>query len=95
MDFEENVNNIFNAIKKVLLYKNKNYGNSALSPKNIFYKGDAKNAILIRLDDKLCRIIANRNTDPRVNDICDIIGYLTLLLVNMKVKEEDILKLMD
>lgn len=95
MDFEENVNNIFNALKEVLLYKNKNYGNSALSPRNIFYKGDAKSAILIRLDDKLCRIISNKNSDPRVNDICDIIGYLTLLLVNMDVKVEDILKLKD
>ena len=95
MDFEANISNIFDAIKEVLLYKNKNYGNSALSPKNIFYKADAINAILIRLDDKLCRIIANKNNEPRVNDVCDIIGYLALLLVKMNVKLEDIFKLKD
>ena len=41
------------AMKGLLLYKNKKYGDSAINPKKIFYKGDATNSILIRLDDKL------------------------------------------
>lgn len=79
----------------LLIYKNQMYGNSALKPKNIFYKGDSTNSILIRLDDKLNRVMNNQDEKPRVNDVCDIIGYCTLLLVSMGVKPEDIEKLKD
>ena len=53
---------ITEAMRDLLLYKNQKYGDSALNPKQIFYKGDAVDSILIRLDDKLGRIMAN--TDP-------------------------------
>ncbi|MGP1530010.1 MAG: hypothetical protein ACTTI3_06685 [Treponema sp.] len=83
------------AIRELLLYKNQKYGDAALSPKQIFYKGDAVNSILIRLDDKLGRIMANTESSPRVNDVVDIIGYCTLLLISMGAEAEDIEKLMD
>ena len=86
---------ITGAMRDLLLYKNQKYGDSALSPKQIFYKGDAVNSILIRLDDKLGRIMANTESTPRINDVADIIGYCTLLLIGMGVKPEDIQKLMD
>ena len=86
---------ITEAIRDLLLYKNEKYGDSALKPKQIFYKGDAVNSILIRLDDKLGRIIANTDDTPRVNDVADIIGYCTLLLIGMGVEKADIQKLMD
>ena len=70
-------------------------GNSALKPKHVFYKGDAVNSILIRLDDKLGRIMANTENTPRINDVADIIGYCTLLLISVGAKPEDIKKLMD
>lgn len=34
-------------------------------------------------------------TTPRINDVADIIGYCTLLLVSMGATVEDIQKLMD
>ena len=74
----------------LLLYKNQKYGDSALNPKKIFYKGDARNSILIRLDDKLSRIRANTDDMPRINDVADIIGYCTLLLISMGVTQTDI-----
>ena len=83
------------AMRDLLLYKNQKYGDSALHPKRVFYKGDAVNSILIRLDDKIGRIMANTEGAPRINDVADIIGYCTLLLIGMGVKPEDIKKLMD
>ena len=86
---------ITDAMRELLLYKNKKYGNSALEPKRIFYKGDATNSILIRLDDKLGRITANTGETPRVNDVADLIGYCTLLLISVGAEKKDIEKLMD
>ena len=83
------------AMRDLLLYKNQKYGDSALHPKKIFYKGDARNSILIRLDDKLSRITANTDDMPRINDVADIIGYCTLLLISMGVTQEDIKAFMD
>nr|DAO73818.1 MAG TPA: Nucleotide modification associated domain 1 [Caudoviricetes sp.] len=90
---QEKIIAITGAMQDLLLYKNQKYGDSALSPKHIFYKGDAVNSILIRLDDKLGRITASHV--PLINDVADIIGYCTLLLIGMGVKPEDIKKLMD
>lgn len=78
----------------LLLYKNDKYGNSALEPKKIFFKGDNVTSILIRLDDKLSRII-NNNSEIRTNDIADIIGYLVLLLIAKGVTVSELEKLKD
>ena len=94
-DTQKKIIEITEATQDLLLYKNQKYGDSALSPKQIFYKGDAVNSILIRLDDKLGRIMANTESTPRINDVADIIGYCTLLLISVGAKPEDIKKLMD
>ena len=86
---------VMDSMKDLLLYKNKKYGDSAINPKKIFYKGDATNSILIRLDDKIGRVMSNTEEKPRVNDVCDIIGYCTLLLISMGVTKEDIEKFKD
>lgn len=90
----EKIMEIVDAIKKLLLEKNKRYGNSALNPQNIFYKGDSTQSIEIRLDDKLSRI-KNNNGNLRVNDVSDIIGYCVLLLISMGATKKDIEKLID
>ena len=92
---QKKIKEITMAIQDLLLYKNQKYGDSALNPNNIFYKGDATNSILIRLDDKIGRIKSNSAEKPRVNDIADIIGYCTLLLISMGVSAEDIAKVND
>ena len=92
---QENIIEITGAMRDLLLYKNQKYGDSALQPKQVFYKGDAVNSILIRLDDKIGRIMANTENTPRINDVADIIGYCTLLLISVGAKPEDIQKLMD
>lgn len=95
MNTQEKIKEITNAMQDLLLYKNEKYGDSALKPKNVFYKGDATNSILIRLDDKIGRIKSNSEEKPRINDVADIIGYCTLLLISMDVSAEDIAKFKD
>src|SRR5690606_27995070 len=64
---------IANGIADLLEYKNKQYGNSALEPLEIFAN---KCKVGQRLDDKLKRV---QNSDElRKNDIADLIGYLIL-----------------
>ena len=95
MNTQEKIKEITNAMQDLLLYKNQKYGDSALKPKNVFYKGNATNSILIRLDDKIGRIKSNTEEKPRINDVADIIGYCTLLLISMDVSAEDIAKFKD
>lgn len=94
MNNEEKIIEIVDAIKKLLLEKNKRYGDAALNPQNIFYKGDSTQSIEIRLDDKLSRI-KNNNSNLRVNDISDIIGYCILLLISIGATKKDLEKLID
>ena len=93
-DTQKKIKEICDEIANLLIYKNKKYGNSALEPKNIFYKGNVENSILIRLDDKIGRIINNKG-EIRTNDIVDIIGYLVLLLIYKNINLEEIQKLKD
>ena len=92
---QRKIREITEAMKDLLLYKNQKYGDSAINPEKIFYKGDATSSILIRLNDKIGRVKANPDDKPRINDVCDIIGYCTLLLISMGVTSEDIAKFKD
>ena len=95
---QEQIAEIMDATKDLLLYKNKMYGDSALNPVGIFTKHiktapENTASILVRLDDKLGRV---RNAQAlRLNDVSDIIGYCTLLLVSIGATKEDIAKFKD
>ncbi len=82
MDIEilfSNAQIFFGNFKNFLKEKNRRYGDSALKPVKIFNKTDSKNSILIRLDDKINRII---NSDEiRKNDMADILGYVALYMI--------------
>ena len=90
---QKKITEVCDSMKDLLLYKNQKYGDSALNPNNIFYKGDATNSIKIRLDDKVGRI--KNSEETRINDVADIIGYCTLLLVSIGATKEDFEKLKD
>mgnify|MGYP006896747194 CR=1 FL=1 len=94
-DTQQKIVDVLDGMKNLLLYKNRKYGDSAINPKKVFYKGDSTNSILIRLDDKIGRVMSNPDDKPRVNDVADIIGYCTLLLISMGVTTEDLKKFMD
>ena len=92
-DSQQKIADVCDEMKNVLLYKNEKYGDSALHPNNVFYKGDSTNSIKIRLDDKISRVKNCKET--RINDVADIIGYCVLLLVSMGATVEDFEKLKD
>lgn len=72
-------------IHKMLIEKNKSYGNSALDPIRCFSKLDPIETIKIRIDDKLSRLMRGReyNGDDTTKDL---IGYLILLRIASKEK---------
>ena len=79
-----------NEIRDLLLAKNKAYGDSAISPENIFSKLDNAQAICARIDDKLSRI-KNRGLDDATEDtLDDLIGYLILLKVARENKADGV-----
>ena len=73
-----------NAVKDMLLGKNRKYGNSALEPKRIFSKASAIEQLNVRIDDKLSRIISAQDDEDEDVDF-DLIGYLILRRVARKV----------
>lgn len=86
---EQQIANVCNQIKALLLLKNKAYGNSALEPVRIFSKNDSLDGLLVRIDDKLSRIKNTGVTSATEDTLMDLIGYLVLLKVQMNKKDAD------
>lgn len=64
-------------IAKMLIDKNRKYGNSVFSPLKVFSKLDPEERIKVRLDDKISRIVSGQEDEDEDVDL-DIIGYLIL-----------------
>jgi hypothetical protein len=79
---QNNIKWTCNEIRDLLLSKNKAYGDSALSPDNIFSKLDSAQAICARIDDKLSRIKNNGLDDATEDTLDDLIGSLILLKIS-------------
>ena len=79
------------AIRELLLAKNREYGNSALEPIGVFSNLDAEAQIAVRIDDKLKRVQTTRGMDVRIHEDTekDLIGYLVLMRVARKLKYKD------
>ena len=73
-------------IKELLVTKNRKYGNSALNPVQIFHKGDTGDALKVRIDDKLSRVL-NQQDDEDEDVVDDLIGYLVLYKVHLYCKK--------
>lgn len=73
---EATIESVCDGLKEFLLAKNKNYGNSATEPLNIFSDLPNMDRMKCRMDEKLSRI---KNSDiDRINDYVDLLGYLVL-----------------
>lgn len=87
--FNELKDTILNSVSEVLIEKNRRYGNAALEPIGLFYKGDSTTSITIRIDDKISRV---KNAEIlRKNDMFDLLGYGLLLGISQnywKIPEE-------
>ncbi len=80
--FAIQVEEVLDSIEKMLIEKNRKYGNSALEPLGVFSQLSAKQGLLIRIDDKLKRI-KNGSLEKDDEDVVnDLIGYLVLLKIS-------------
>lgn len=70
-------------IEKMLLEKNRNYGDSALDPIRIFSQADPVEQLKVRIDDKLSRLMRGKITIQEDN-VGDLSGYLVLLKIAEK-----------
>lgn len=77
------IEEVCDGIKNLLITKNRKYGNSALEPVSIFYQGDTGDALRVRIDDKLSRVL-NEQDDEDEDVVDDLIGYLVLYKVYKK-----------
>ena len=81
---EQKISVICDDIKELLIHKNRKYGNSALKPNRIFSKCSATEQLLVRIDDKLNRIMKGAGLLATDEDVVnDLIGYLVLLKISM------------
>ena len=77
-------------IKELLIHKNRKYGNSALKPNRIFSKCSATEQLLVRIDDKLNRIMKGAGLLATDEDVVkDLIGYLVLLKISMESDKQN------
>lgn len=72
------------ALKRMLLEKNRAYGDSALRPLRVFSRASMVEQILVRLDDKLSRLARGSAAGEDVE--LDLMGYLILLRVARRME---------
>ena len=81
---ETKISGVCDDIKELLIHKNRKYGNSALKPCRVFSKASAVEQLLVRIDDKLNRIMQGAGLLADDEDVVnDLIGYLILLKIGM------------
>ena len=81
---EMKISGVCDDIKALLINKNRKYGNSALKPCRVFSKASAVEQLLVRIDDKLNRIMQGAGLLANDEDVVnDLIGYLILLKIGM------------
>ena len=81
---ETKISGVCDDIKELLIHKNRKYGNSALKPCRVFSKASAVEQLLVRIDEKLNRIMQGAGLLADDEDVInDLIGYLVLLKIGM------------
>ena len=81
---ETKISGVCDDIKELLIHKNRKYGNSALKPCRVFSKSSPVEQLLVRIDDKLNRIMQGAGLLADDEDVVnDLIGYLVLLKIGM------------
>lgn len=88
MTTEEKITDQCETIKKLLIQKNKKYGNSALSQGTIFGLSPIL-SIKSRIEDKLARL-KNDNKDEDEDIILDLLGYFILLRIALYNEKEEV-----
>lgn len=71
------IGNVCDNLKRMLIEKNRKYGDSALNPIRVFAKSDTVEQLRVRIDDKLNRL-RNQQIDEDEDVVDDLLGYLVL-----------------
>tara|TARA_R110001592_G_scaffold40193_5_gene132140 strand:- start:1277 stop:1609 length:333 start_codon:yes stop_codon:yes gene_type:complete len=81
----EDIENICDEVKALLLSKNAQYGDSVLNPINLFANSSSIDGIRIRLDDKYSRLVRGNASIESDEDIhLDCIGYHIMALIAIR-----------
>ena len=75
-------------IKNLLLVKNEKYGDSALNLARIMSNASPVEQLLVRIDDKLNRIMQGGILEDDEDVVSDLIGYFVLLKVALKNQQQ-------
>ena len=78
MTIEDQINRECEGIARMLIAKNRKYGNSALAPLRVFSRADRVEQLRVRIDDKLSRIATSGDSGPDEDTVADLLGYLVL-----------------
>jgi len=89
-DTQDQIAEVCDSIKQLLLEKNAKYGDSALYPQRVFSKADAVEQIKVRIDDKLSRIATTGFSAIDEDTLQDLIGYLVLLKIALMRRVSDV-----
>ena len=84
VDTHSDIARVCDNVKQLLLQKNMQYGDSALSPIRVLSKSGPIEQILVRIDDKLNRIKQGNILGDDEDVIMDLIGYFILLKIALE-----------
>lgn len=83
---QQDIVDLCDDIKNMLLEKNRKYGDSALNPTRIFSKASPVEQINVRIDDKLSRVLSGQVDEDEDVDL-DLIGYLVLRILAKRLNK--------
>ena len=81
--FQDDLVDVLDEFRDLLVEKNRKYGDAALNPVQTFSRVPSIELINVRMDDKLSRI-RNRQEDENEDAEVDLIGYLILKQIAKK-----------
>lgn len=81
--FQDDLIDVLDELRDLLIEKNRKYGDAALNPVQTFSRVPPIELINVRMDDKLSRI-RNRQEDENEDAEVDLIGYLLLKQIAKK-----------
>lgn len=92
---KESIERVCEATKRLLIKKNREYGNSALEPIGVFGDGNAVVSLGARMDDKLMRLKSLGIGSQTIDTLFDLHGYITLLIIAIErssnIRSEDLI----
>ena len=86
---EQLIEEMCESMKTHLIKKNRDNGDSATNPSNVFSSGSPVDSLCARIDDKLMRIQNKGINDKTEDTVSDLIGYLILLKVALHKEKHD------